>query len=66
MERKITQERLSEMADLNIRTLQRFEAGELNPLVTTVMDLQSALGCTWDSLMGRSKRGPSGQNGPII
>ncbi len=47
----ITQEKLSEMADLNIRTLQRIEAGEINLLLTTVLRLQRALGCPWDKLM---------------
>ena len=36
----LTQERLAERADLNIRTLQSIEAGELNVLVTTAMRLQ--------------------------
>lgn len=46
----LTQERLAEMADLNIRTLQSIEAGEMNLLVTTVMRLQKAMGCSWESL----------------
>jgi len=49
----LTQERLAEKADLNIRTLQSIEAGELNVLVTTAMRLQRALGCDWNKLMGR-------------
>lgn len=49
--RKITQERLSEIADLNIRTLQKIEAGETNILLTTAQRLQVGLGCSWDSLM---------------
>jgi DNA-binding XRE family transcriptional regulator len=48
----LTQERLAEKADLNIRTLQSIEAGELNVLVTTAMRLQKALHCGWDKLMG--------------
>ena len=47
----LTQERLAEKADLNIRTLQSIEAGELNVLVTTVMRLQEAMGCDWKRLM---------------
>jgi transcriptional regulator with XRE-family HTH domain len=47
-----TQERLAEKADLNIRTLQSVEAGELNILVTTAMRLQKAMDCEWDKLMG--------------
>ena len=50
----LTQERLAEKADLNIRTLQSIEAGELNVLVTTAMRLQRAMGCDWGRLMGGS------------
>jgi len=54
MAASLTQERLAEMADLNIRTLQSIEAGELNVLVTTAMRLQKSLGCDWKKLMGAS------------
>jgi transcriptional regulator with XRE-family HTH domain len=50
----LTQERLAEKSDLNIRTLQSIEAGELNVLVTTAMRLQKAIGCSWEKLMGAS------------
>jgi len=46
----ITQEELSEMADLNIRTLQKIEAGQTNILITTAMRLKESLGCNWDRL----------------
>ena len=49
----LTQERLAEKADLNIRTLQSIEAGEMNVLVTTAMRLQKAMGCDWNDLMGK-------------
>ena len=49
--RKITQEKLAELADLNIRTLQKIEAGETNILVTTAIRLRRALNCPWDALM---------------
>jgi len=49
--RKVTLEKLSEMADLNIRTVQRIEAGEINILVTTACRLQKALRCPWEKLM---------------
>jgi transcriptional regulator with XRE-family HTH domain len=48
----LTQQSLAEKADLNIRTLQSIEAGELNVLVTTAMRLQRALRCDWGKLMG--------------
>jgi len=49
--RGVTQERLAELAELNIRTLQKIEAGRLNILVTTVLRLQRALACSWDRLL---------------
>lgn len=47
----LTQERLAERADLNIRTLQKIEAGELNILVTTIMRIQRALRCSWHKIL---------------
>jgi transcriptional regulator with XRE-family HTH domain len=49
--RGVTQEHLAERADLNIRTLQKIEAGQTNILVTTAKRLRDALGCPWDSLL---------------
>jgi transcriptional regulator with XRE-family HTH domain len=53
IEKKVTQERLAELADLNIRTLQKIEAGQTNILITTAIRLKTALGCPWDSLLGK-------------
>jgi len=53
--RKITQEKLAEMMEVNPRTVQKIEAGKLNILLTTILRLQSALGCSWDSLMEGKK-----------
>ena len=50
----LTQEKLAEKADLNIRTLQSIEAGELNVLVTTAIRLQKSLGSDWSALLGDS------------
>ncbi len=47
----MTQEHLAELADLNIRTLQKIEAGQINILVTTVLRLQRALRCRWGELL---------------
>jgi transcriptional regulator with XRE-family HTH domain len=49
--RSITQEKLAELDDLNIRTFQKIEAGETNILITTALRLQRALGCEWTALM---------------
>jgi transcriptional regulator with XRE-family HTH domain len=53
MAKKITQERLAELVDLNIRTVQKIEAGDVNILLTTVLRLRKALGCDWEDLMGK-------------
>lgn len=50
--RQITQEKLAENAELNIRTVQKIEAGQINVLITTAARLQKALQCPWDKLMG--------------
>jgi transcriptional regulator with XRE-family HTH domain len=49
--RRLTQEKLAELADLNIRTVQKIEAGDLNILVTTLLRLRAALGCKWERLL---------------
>jgi len=49
--RQITQEKLAELTDLNIRTVQKIEAGQTNILITTALRLQKALACRWDELM---------------
>lgn len=48
--RDITQERLAELVELNVRTLQKIEAGQTNILHTTARRLRRALGCPWESL----------------
>jgi transcriptional regulator with XRE-family HTH domain len=50
--RKITQEKLAELADLNVRTIQKIEAGQTNILITTAKRIRKALGCSWEKLMG--------------
>lgn len=49
----ITQERLAELADLSLRNVQRVEAGEINVLMTTVVRIRRALGCSADELIPR-------------
>jgi transcriptional regulator with XRE-family HTH domain len=48
---KLTQEKLAELVDLNIRTVQKIEAGQINILMTTVCRFQRALRCAWEKLM---------------
>jgi transcriptional regulator with XRE-family HTH domain len=49
--RDITQEKLAELADLNIRTLQKIEAGQTNILITTAKRLRKGRGCSWECLL---------------
>jgi transcriptional regulator with XRE-family HTH domain len=49
--RSVTQEKLAEVADLNIRTIQKIESGNLNVLITTLVRIQLGLGCRWDKLL---------------
>ena len=46
----MTQERLAELTDLNIRTVQKIEAGKINILLTTVLRIREALSCSWSKL----------------
>jgi len=50
--KNITQERLAELADLNIRTVQKIEAGHINILLTTVLRIKESLRCDWQQLLG--------------
>ena len=50
--RGLTQERLATLADLNPRTVQKIEAGDITILVTTLQRLRAALGCEWRRLLG--------------
>ena len=47
----ISQQRLAEIADLNIRNVQRIEAGELDVLLTTAVRIRKALDCPLERLL---------------
>jgi transcriptional regulator with XRE-family HTH domain len=47
----MSQQQLAEMADLNIRNVQRIEAGELDVLLTTVVRIRRALSCSLERLV---------------
>jgi len=47
----MTQEKLAELADLNIRTVQKIEAGDINILITTLFRLHRVLDCEWERLL---------------
>jgi ribosome-binding protein aMBF1 (putative translation factor) len=48
----LTQAKLAEKVDLELRTIQKFEAGQINPPMTTLDRLRRALGCSWEELLG--------------
>ena len=60
--RGITQQKLSELADLNIRTVQKIEAGKINIRITTAARLQEGLGCPWENLAECSANRTPSQN----
>ena len=47
----MTQDKLAERADLNIRTVQKIESGQINILVTTLKRIRKTLGCSWEKLL---------------
>jgi transcriptional regulator with XRE-family HTH domain len=47
----VSQQRLAEIADLNIRNVQRIEAGELDVLLTTAVRITKALDCSMERLL---------------
>jgi transcriptional regulator with XRE-family HTH domain len=48
--KELSQEKLAEMADLHPRALQKIEAGDVNVTLSTILRLQTALGCPWENL----------------
>lgn len=51
--RGLTQEQLSEKAELDRSYLQRIEKGDSNPTVKVAVNLRRALRCKWDDLFAR-------------
>jgi transcriptional regulator with XRE-family HTH domain len=47
----ISQQQLAERADLNIRNVQRIEAGEINVILATAIRIAEALGCRLEKLL---------------
>lgn len=48
---KLTQEKLSELAEMDIANLQRIEAGRYNTKVLTLIRLKKALDVGWEALL---------------
>ncbi len=49
----MTQARLAELIGIDIRNVQKIEAGETNVLITTATRLRQALGCSAEKLLPR-------------
>ena len=49
--RKLTQERLAELAETDITNLQRIEAGRYNTKVLTLMRIRDALEVDWEVII---------------
>lgn len=52
----LTQERFAEEVGLTVRHLQSIEAGEYFPSLATLLELQWALGCSWNTLFEGCER----------
>ena len=51
----LTQAKLAELANVELRTEQKWERGEINPPLTTVVRIQGMFGCKWEVLLGQPK-----------
>lgn len=56
MAREITQQQMAEFADLNIRNVQRIEAGEIDVLLSTTVRIRKALGCSLEDIIPQEWR----------
>ena len=48
---EMSQQRLAELAELNIRNVQRIEAGEVDVLLSTSARIRKALDVRWEKLL---------------
>lgn len=55
LKRELSQEQLSELADLNPNTIGRIERNEISPTIVTVEKIANALGMTFLELVNVSK-----------
>jgi transcriptional regulator with XRE-family HTH domain len=51
----LTQAALAERVDLELRSVQKVEAGQVNVPVTTLVRLEAGLGCGWEELLGKAR-----------
>lgn len=62
--RKLTQERLAELADVDIRFVQKLESGLVNPSITTVVAFARALDVTVAALLREAVLEPTRRGRP--
>lgn len=55
-QRKISRKVLSELCGLNPDAVRRFESGEADPTISSVVALADELGVSVDYLLGRTER----------
>lgn len=48
---QLTQQKLADLADLNVRTISKIEAGQLNIRPHTLKRIQRAIGCSFSELL---------------
>jgi transcriptional regulator with XRE-family HTH domain len=53
---ELTQAKFAELTDVELRTEQKWERGQINPPLTTVMRIQAVLKCGWEELMGKAAK----------
>jgi transcriptional regulator with XRE-family HTH domain len=51
VQNRLTQEKLAELAAMDITNLQRIEAGKYNTKILTLIRVREALDVDWDSLI---------------
>jgi DNA-binding XRE family transcriptional regulator len=49
----LTQAKLAERVEVELRTEQKFEAGEINVPLATLVRIRNALDCRWEELLGK-------------
>jgi transcriptional regulator with XRE-family HTH domain len=50
-DKRLTQEKLAEKAEISHRYLQSIEAGKKQPSINVVGRIRKGLGCSWDELL---------------
>jgi transcriptional regulator with XRE-family HTH domain len=52
----LTQAKLAERMNLELRTIQKWESGEINIPLFTIFRLRRELNCQWDEILGEPKK----------